>query len=81
MKKFVSILFFAVFSAVCFAQNYTWDFSKSAAKTELKNKEEELIINADRLNSIQINYDYNDKDTCIEIPIDDTIVKVRFNKE
>ena len=38
MKKFVSTLFFAVFSAVCFAQNYVWDFSKSAAKTELKNK-------------------------------------------
>ncbi|MBE5934514.1 MAG: hypothetical protein E7262_01815 [Lachnospiraceae bacterium] len=50
-------------------------------KYNLGSKEEELIINADKLNSIQINYDYNDKDTCIEIPIDDTIIKVRFNKD
>ena len=50
-------------------------------KYNLGNKEEDLIIGQDKINDVYINCNYHKKDTCIEIPLDDTIVRVRLDKD
>ena len=50
-------------------------------KYNLGNKEEDIIIGQDKINDVYINCNYNEKDTCIEIPVDDTIVRVRLDKD